>query len=113
MHELGIAQSIINTAIKVAKENERCRIEKIRIHVGEFRAVIQEQLLFSFQFAAEGTMAEGATLEIEVIPIEALCESCQKEFKVKNFQFQCPTCNGTSVRVVRGDDLKIIDIELG
>jgi hydrogenase nickel incorporation protein HypA/HybF len=113
MHELGIAQSIINTVVKVAEQNGRERIEKVRIQVGEFRAVIQEQLVFSFGFAGEGTIAESAALEIEVIPIVAVCQSCKKEFRVKKFHFQCPACEGTSVRVIKGQELKIIDVELG
>ena len=112
MHELAIAQSIINIAIRVAKENGRKKISMVRIQVGEFRGVIQEQLVFSFAFAAEGTPAEGAKLEVEVTPIEALCESCGKEFRVKNFHFQCPGCKGTSVRAIKGQELKILDLEL-
>lgn len=113
MHELGIAQSIINTVVKVAEQNGRKKIEKVRIQVGEFRAVIEEQLVFCFAFAAEGTFAEGAALEIEVLPIVALCQYCNSEFRVKNFHFQCTECEGTSVRVIKGQELKIIDVELG
>lgn len=112
MHELGIAQSIINTVVRVGEENGRKRVEKVRIQVGEFRAVIQEQLVFSFAFAGEGTIAEGAALEIDVTPIVALCQSCNSEFRVKHFHFQCPNCEGTSVRVLKGQELKIIDVEL-
>jgi hydrogenase nickel incorporation protein HypA/HybF len=113
MHELGIAQSIINTVIKVAEQNGRKKIEKVRIQVGEFRAVIKEQLVFCFAFAAEGTLAEGAALEVEVLPIVAVCQPCKNEFQVKSFHFQCPACEGTSVRVIKGQELKIIDVELG
>ena len=112
MHELAIAQSIINIAIRVAKENRGRRISGVRIQVGELRGVIQEQLVFSFAFAAEGTIAEGAKLDVEVIPIEALCEPCGKEFRVKNFHFQCPVCKGTSVRALRGKELRVLDLEL-
>ncbi|MFC1856925.1 hydrogenase maturation nickel metallochaperone HypA [Thermodesulfobacteriota bacterium] len=112
MHELGIAQSIIEIAIRVAKENGSSRISVVRIQAGEFRGIIQEQLEFSFAFAAEGTMAEGAKLEVEVIPIEARCESCGEEFRVKNFHFQCLACESEKVRVLGGDELTVKDLEL-
>jgi Zn finger protein HypA/HybF involved in hydrogenase expression len=51
-------------------------------------------------------------LEVEVIPIEALCEPCGKEFRVKNFHFQCPICKGTTVRALRGKELRVLDLEL-
>ena len=112
MHELGIAQSIIDIAIRVAKENGGSGISVVRIQAGEFRGIIQEQLEFSFAFAAEGTIAQGAKLEVEVIPIEAQCESCGKEFHVKNFQFKCPACESAKLRVLGGDELAVKDLEL-
>jgi hydrogenase nickel incorporation protein HypA/HybF len=112
LHELGIAQSIIDIAIRVAKENRSRRISVVRIQAGEFRGIIQEQLEFCFAFAAEGTIAEGAKLEVQVIPIEAQCETCGKKFHVKNFNFQCPSCESAKIRVLGGDELTVKDLEL-
>jgi hydrogenase nickel incorporation protein HypA/HybF len=112
VHELGIAQSIIDIVTKVANENGGGRISRVSIQAGELRALVKDQLTFCFDFAAEGTQAAGAKLDVEVIPVEALCESCNREFRVRNFEFICPDCGGTSVRVLRGKELRILEVEL-
>lgn len=112
MHELGIAQNIIAIAERVAKRNGGGRIAAVTVQAGELRAVIREQLELCFEFAAKGTLAEGARLDVHVIPIEALCDDCSKPFRVKNLTFRCPRCGGESVRVLKGQELKVLDLEL-
>jgi hydrogenase nickel incorporation protein HypA/HybF len=96
----------------VAHQNGGGKISTVRIQAGELRGIIKEQLTFCFAFAAKDTPIEGATLEIEIIPIDAFCESCKREFRVKNFTFACPECHGISVRMVRGQELRMLEIEL-
>lgn len=112
MHELGIAQSIIDIATKVAKENGGSRISRVSIQAGELRALVKDQLTLCFDFAAEGTPAAGAKLDVDVIPLEVLCESCHREFRVRNFEFICPDCGETSIKVLRGKELRILEVEL-
>ena len=112
MHELGIAQCIIDIALRAARDNGGGKISTVRIQAGELRSIIADQLQFCFAFAAKDTPAEGAKLEVDVLPIEAVCQDCRKEFRVKNFEFRCPDCRATSVRVVRGQELRIKEVEL-
>lgn len=112
MHELGIAQSILDIALKAAGENGGTKVTAVRIQAGELRSIIADQLEFCFAFAAKGTAAEGAKLEVEVLPIIAVCGPCEREFRVENLDFRCPVCQGTSVRVVRGQELRIREIEI-
>jgi hydrogenase nickel incorporation protein HypA/HybF len=112
LHELGIAQSILNVVERVAKQNNVKKIVGIRIEAGEFRAVVKEQLEICFKFAAKGTIAEDARLEIDLLPIFAFCESCKKEFQVKNLDLRCITCKEFSVKVLRGQELRVLDLEI-
>ena len=112
MHELGIAQSIIDIAVRVVNRHGGGRIAKITIQAGELRSIIREQLQFCFAFAAKDTPAEGAELEVEVIPLEAFCEVCRKEFRVRNLDFHCPDCRGGSTEILRGKELRVLDLEL-
>jgi hydrogenase nickel incorporation protein HypA/HybF len=112
LHELGIAQSIIDIALRVADRHGGGKIARITIQAGELRSIIKEQLQFCFSFAAKDTPAEGAQLEVEVIPLVALCEACRKEFRVQNLDFHCPDCMGNSTEILQGKELRVLDLEL-
>lgn len=112
MHELGIAQSIIDIALRVVNEHGGGRIARITIQAGELRSIIKEQLQFCFEFAAKDTPLEGARLDVEVIPLVAFCGACRKEFRVENLDFHCPVCRGSSTEILRGKELRVLDLEL-
>ncbi len=112
LHELGVAQSIIDIALRVVNEHGGGKIARITIQAGELRSIIKEQLQFCFSFAAKDTPAEGAELEVEVIPLIASCRRCRKEFRVRNLNFHCPECKGASTEILQGKELRVLDLEL-
>ncbi|MGH7437572.1 MAG: hydrogenase maturation nickel metallochaperone HypA [Polyangiaceae bacterium] len=62
MHELAIAQGILEA---VTEKSHGDRILRIVVEVGELAAVLPDALRFCFDVAAQGTVAEGATLDIQ------------------------------------------------
>ena len=110
MHELGIVQSIINITEKRCRDNGGGRIVGIRIVAGELRGIIKNQLEVCFKFAAKGTPAEDAWLEIETVPVEAYCDTCQKTFQVHQMNFYCDTCQQFCPRLLRGKELRVEEI---
>ena len=42
----------------------------------------------------ENTMAQGAELKINRVPISAKCNKCGKVFEVPHYNFFCPECEG-------------------
>lgn len=112
MHELGIAQSIIDIALRVVNEHGGGKIARITIQAGELRSIIREQLQFCFEFAAKDTPLEGVRLDVEVVPLVAFCGACRKEFRVRNLDFHCPECRGNSTEILQGKELRVLDLEL-
>jgi hydrogenase nickel incorporation protein HypA/HybF len=103
MHELSIAQSAIELAEQAA--NGR-RIEQITLEIGELAGVASEALLFCFDLVTEGTLAEGAILEICPRPGIARCQECQKSFAAPSRLAACE-CGSSNVCFVQGDELNI------
>lgn len=68
MHELGMATALVEQVEEVARREGAARIVRIELVVGDLSGVDREALEFVFPFAAERTVAEGATLAIEVVP---------------------------------------------
>ena len=76
MHEMAIAQGILDIALTANQQEGGGRITKIKLNIGEMTGVEPDALLFCFGALAAGTAASEADLDIEVIPLTGRCESC-------------------------------------
>ncbi len=112
MHEMSIAKGILEIVLSEAQRNGATKIKTVRIRAGELRGIVQEQLLCLWEFAGKDTLAEGATLEIERVPIKAKCQSCDHVFMVRNHEFICSGCDSKDVDVVEGKELDVLEIEV-
>jgi len=66
MHSLGIAQSILEAALKEAERCEGKRIEAISVKIGDNAFMESDSLQFCLYAIAKGTIAEGARMEVEL-----------------------------------------------
>jgi hydrogenase nickel incorporation protein HypA/HybF len=109
VHELSIAQAIVDVAARHAGGR---RVERVQVRIGHLRQVVPSALAFSFELCAHGTAVDGAELEIEHVPIGAVCRSCGAESELDGFPLACPACGGMAVDVVRGEELQVESLEL-
>jgi hydrogenase nickel incorporation protein HypA/HybF len=70
MHELAAAQDVVRAALQAAEKEGARRITAIALKVGRMYAA--EQLRDLIAIAAQGTIAEGARLEVEAVPGSAI-----------------------------------------
>jgi hydrogenase nickel incorporation protein HypA/HybF len=110
MHELSIAQSIVEIACRHAAGR---RVTRVELKVGYLRQVVPTALSFSFELVAEGTPLEGAELDMIVVPAVGVCRGCGAETALREFPFQCGQCGGLDLEVIAGNELLVeaIDIE--
>jgi hydrogenase nickel incorporation protein HypA/HybF len=106
MHEMPIAQGIIDQVQQVASENDAQLVTRIEVDLGEMRMVVPEALDAAFKAVSNGTIAEGAQLIMNDIPAEACCNVCQHRFKPDvEGCFLCPNCQQADVEIVEGKDI--------
>jgi hydrogenase nickel incorporation protein HypA/HybF len=112
MHELGIANEILDIALTEAERHAAKKVTSIRLRVGVLRGIEPENLSFLFEHLARGTPAEGALLEIVEEPVRVECEACGAS-DASAFTYECPRCKGAGVSVTGGDSLLIISLDVG
>ncbi len=112
MHEMGIAQNILEIALDAAKKEGATRITRINMVVGELRGIVPLQLTFCFSIVAQDTMAAGAFLNVEEVPVSGHCNDCQSDFSVEEYQYLCPKCSSTNIQITGGTELRVKDIEI-
>jgi hydrogenase nickel incorporation protein HypA/HybF len=112
MHEVSIAQSIIEIAEASARRvNSRC-VQVIKIRLGEFTTVVREALEFAFEAARQETVAKDARLEIETVPMVLRCASCGPVTDpARELCLVCPQC-GLPLEVISGEELQVDYIEV-
>ncbi|MDW8395261.1 MAG: hydrogenase maturation nickel metallochaperone HypA [Anaerolineae bacterium] len=113
MHELSIALSLVESVESAARQAGAQRVTRIQLQLGALSGVVKEALLFSYDIAAQGTLAEGATLDIEEVPLTVHCSTCDQTHVLPLGRgISCPTCGSLSTCVVRGKELEVTAIEV-
>ena len=112
MHEMSIAQSIADIVLSTASRHDAARVLGVKIQAGRMRGIVPEQLSFCFTFMVRGTIAEGAELVVEEVPIRTRCRRCQRVFEVEDLRFLCPGCGSGDLETLSGMELMVRDIEI-
>ena len=61
MHEMAITQSVVDAVCEHAAGR---RVRSVKLEVGELCAVVPDSMLFCFELATQGTVADGAFLDL-------------------------------------------------
>jgi len=111
MHEIWLSKQILQLITKTAKDRKLKKVNKVIIEIGQLVAVDKLSLTFGFDLVAKGTIAENALLEIKDTFAEAFCEKCTKKVSIMNYGDNCSICNGYSLKIIKGDEFKVLSME--
>lgn len=113
MHEMSIAQSLIQIIREEMTRHNVGRLKSVRLQVGQLSAVVPESLSFCFAVMTEGTALEGTELIMDIVPLVGSCQNCGHRFEVENYVFECPACGGKQVDLLAGRELQLSEMEVG
>jgi len=108
MHELGLAEDILNKAKQ--KAAGKPKISLVKVLLGETKFTHKDELFECFNMITTGSVFDGAKLEIEVSPLKAKCGHCDKEINEKTMRLDCPNCGSTNIEIVSGQELEILEV---
>jgi hydrogenase nickel incorporation protein HypA/HybF len=112
MHEMAIAQGVLDIVLDSAARHDAKKIMLIRLQVGQMTGVEPEALRFCFEALSEGTASAGAQLEIVVTPLIGHCRDCGQEFGIERYRFLCPDCGSAGVDIISGRELRVEHLEV-
>ena len=112
MHELGIAQDILEIVRQAVPAEQASAVRSIRIRVGQLSGIVPDSLEFCFQAIVDGTAMQRAGLAIEQVPTTLQCKKCAHRFLVSDFEYLCQECKSPDLEIVSGKELDIVEIEL-
>ncbi len=109
MHELSISSAIVDTAVRHAAGR---KVSVVSVRIGHLRQAIPSSLEFYFEIVTRETLAEGAVLELEIVPGRLLCNDCEHDWATEAPAFRCPNCGSADVAVLAGNELEVESIEV-
>ncbi len=112
MHELSIAQNLVEIVSSAAQQAKVQRVTAVRLQVGALSGVVKDSLFFCYDIATAGTLLEGSQLLIEELPVVIYCPQCQQTATLDTVQaFCCPICGTFSNDIRQGRELEILSLE--
>lgn len=112
MHELAIAQSICDHALKEAQRHGATRVISVTCRVGVMRQLVPGLMEAAFTLSAEGTPLEDATLVLETQAAEVTCAACGSTTLVHAVPLECPSCGSGEIRCSGGQDITLVSLEV-
>jgi len=112
MHEYPITLRIIEIATEHARKHQAKKIKRISLVVGEKSGFLGESIQMYFDIASQGSLAEGAKLEIHTVKAKLRCPACEELFERKPYSFACPKCGQDGHPTEIGKEFYIKDLEI-
>jgi hydrogenase nickel incorporation protein HypA/HybF len=109
VHEIGLAEAILEA---VEKRADGRPVSRAKVRAGALLRVVEPAMDQAFQLVTEGTIAEGAAIELVVTPARMNCRSCGHEATTHDPLAVCPACGGGDVDMTGGDELMLESIEI-
>lgn len=112
MHELTIAQSIVELAEEAAEKENADKIYSIDIEIGALSGVVFEALEFALQIIVKNTKLEKTVVNYLKIDGLAQCKNCNAQFKTNDLLAVCPVCNRAEFQIIDGKQLRIKSLKV-
>jgi hydrogenase nickel incorporation protein HypA/HybF len=112
MHELAICQALMNQVESIAAERNARSVVSIVVGMGPLSGVEAQLLKHAYPVASAGTVAEGAELVIEDLPVRIKCMECGNESEAMPNKLVCKVCGDWRTTLISGDELMLMRVEL-
>lgn len=105
---------VLETAVRVAKQNDGSRVTKISLKVGVMSGVMPQFMQSFFDVISKGTIAEGAELDIQRDPVVFRCRECGRTTVYDELgpEYVCHACGSESLFLVSGRSFQIISVAI-
>lgn len=112
MHEMSVAQDIIEIVRDHVPQGAEEKVKKIRLKIGELSGIVPDSLLFCFDILKTESGHRNASIDIEYVPITARCRLCDKTSQLEYGIYFCLSCHSSDIELLTGKELNIVDVEL-
>jgi hydrogenase nickel incorporation protein HypA/HybF len=111
MHELSLAENILNTLYEIKKNENVSVILQVNVKAGALLHVVPETLKFAFETIVKETEFKKTILNFEIDPIMIKCNNCNETSAAGKNNYSCPKCKSEDVNISGNKDFIITSID--
>jgi hydrogenase nickel incorporation protein HypA/HybF len=111
MHEIRIAEDLSAIVLDAAKKNNLTKVTRVNISFGQLVQIVPDIFRFAFSETVKNSVAEGAEVSIEIVPVKMKCMNCGNDFYITENRFACNNCDSTDLSIIHGKELFVKSIE--
>jgi hydrogenase nickel incorporation protein HypA/HybF len=104
VHEMSYCESVVQAV-------ERRAGDRLGVRIGTVHRIVPAAFQQSFELAAAGGVAAGATTDLVTVPVSAVCRACRSSFGSDDPAPACPSCGSLDVFAEGGDEVILEWIE--
>lgn len=112
MHEMSIAESIVQIAEEAVKQDGTHRIKAVFVEIGQLAGVEIEALRFCWDAVTREGCAAGASLEVIQTEGRGWCLHCSQSVPLPARYEACPLCGSHQVQVTGGTQMRVKELEV-
>jgi len=112
MHELSLAEDMLDLIQTRAKSDNFERVLKVTLEIGRLSHVEADAMAFCFDAVVKSTIAEGAELQIVTTEGIGKCRQCQQQTPLEQLYDPCLHCGAFGVDLVQGDGVNIKSLKV-
>lgn len=102
MHELSLAQSVVDIVENAALANKVNKVSKVQLAVGKLAGVEMQSFNQGLKIASRDTVMQDAEIEITRPQGTAWCMDCAETVPLKRYGDPCPFCGGYKLTMING-----------
>jgi hydrogenase nickel incorporation protein HypA/HybF len=112
VHELSVCRALLDQVAEIVLAHGALRVERITIELGPLCGTESTLLLSAFHVMRTGPTSSAALL-IEHAAVSVACLECGERSETPANRLLCAQCGGWRTRVIAGDELRLLRVELG
>ena len=112
MHEMSIANSLLEALRTEALRFPGKHIEKVGVRVGALAGVDPDALRFCFEVLVKDSGLQPLELDIDYQPRRHLCQLCGESFDARYEDTVCPRCGVADSIFLSGEELELAYLEV-
>ena len=113
MHELGLVNYVVKEVSKIAEDNNVSKIKSVTLEFGEVSGIVTSYLYNYWDwYTKKFPVFEGSELKCEEIPAVTWCDDCKITYSTIKYGKICPHCGSGKTWLLRGNEMRIKQIEV-
>lgn len=112
MHELSLAESILETIEDKAKQQHFAHVSSLTLSIGALSCVDSDTLAWYLTQISENTLLANAKIEIQTIAGVMKCNQCHQPFNSDELYCCCPLCDSYDKTITSGNEMLISHIDV-